>query len=1039
MDAVGGLAAELGYDRLDGALLRVGDAAVDLHPFAPELRAILRSGSSDKMGVDAVFCFDRVPTVCLINQASFVDGVQSRNFVLRSLCERLWNQSLVRLVLVASDTHVEAWSVDNADVEPERTARGESLLAQWSFRGLTSGEVLRGRDKWFDPTKRVDRDLLDEISVLVDVLVLSGLEAPFARRLIAHVIFVTYLEQRKIIGSAYRLKAGVRELYDLVGERDGQGLTKLFAKLRVDFNGDFLNVADGERGWETLPAEAFDSIHQFLGRTSLKSGQSSFWRFDFSHIPIELIAGIYETFLAQKDLEGAQTGAEGNKRRQGAYYTPRVLADWVVDLAFHSRDVTKEKIFDPACGSGMLLTSAYRRLVRVHEQEAVHQGNHAIADFATRKRLLCDHIFGADIDEDACQLTCFSLYLALLADLSPSDLAELRAGGHRLPSLTRNIRRGAHGDFFSETAAEETLGKFSIVLSNPPWRKLNAAETTAQAMAAWAERQPQPKPQIPKNQIAAAFALGAADLLSVGGRAALILPIGLLVSNDPTQRRFRAHLLGRYRILKVVNFADMRRLIFADAMHPFAVLLAEARPVNRRFQDVEGEWFDYWTPKTDMSLALGRLAVHGADRANLPAAALIDESPQLGLRYWGSEIDVGLLNKLWRHGRVRDLVDRYNWIGAKGFHLKDEDLRRDRKIWYVDAPSWMRGRPFLRAQALPKGTPVLPQYCTEPFPFVKIARVPSRRLFEGPRIIWPDGAHPEAGVNAIYADTPFSFQHSLAVLSAPDTEDGRTMAKFLTAYLRSPMALWLLLLLSGSFVAERPKLHIQEALNWPFWPPDVHPAPAVARDVLREVEFIFNNLSDEDNFFVGNAWSVFGDQLNACVYRYFGLSDSEVRQIEELASYAGPALQPGSLNFKTLTKPIRQPPSIDQAQLYCRTLQATLEAWRDATGGQGEISAAVWTGKAVPIGAAVLTLGRPTEDRIADDDIVHELIRTYQRLAQSSGENLMLVPDMALVDGARIYLIKPLIARFWLERSATEDASRLASELQAIQLRKTIA
>lgn len=1039
MDAVAGLAAELGYDRLDGALLRAGDADLDTHPFAPELRALLRSTSADGVGVDAVFCIDRVPTVCLVDQASITADPEQRRAQVRELCERLWNQNLARLVLVASETSIEAWSVDNAEVEPERAVRGVPSVSQWSFSGLMSGEVLQGRDSWFDPAKRVDAELLKEISALVEKLIESGLDAPLARRLIARVIFVTYLEQRKIVGEAYRKKAGVRELYDLIAERDGRGLTHLFARLRTDFNGDFLTVADGERGWETLPSEAFEWLYRFLANTSLRNGQTSFWRYDFSHIPIELIASIYETFLSQKDVDGAKLGAEANKRRQGAYYTPRVLADWVVDAALRGRDVTKERICDPACGSGMLLTSAYRRLVRTYEQEAARDGQPVVADFAKRRQLLLDHIFGADVDEDACQLTSFSLYLALLADLSPSDLAELRAGGHRLPSLARNIRRGAAGDFFAEAANRASQGSYTVVLSNPPWRTLTGAEPAARAMAAWVERQPPPVPQIPKNQIAAAFALGAADLLAPGGRAALILPVGLLVSNDPVQRRFRAHLLGRFRVLKIVNFSDMRRLIFADAVHPFAVLVAEARRSDARFPDVEGERFDYWTPKTDMSLALGRLAVHGADRADLPAAALIDESPQLGLRYWGSELDVALLNKLRRHGRIGDLISRCGWLDAKGFHSKDEDKRRDPSTWYVEVPSWMRERPFLDARALPKDMPVLPSYHLTKFPFDRIARVPPRRLFEGPRILWPDGAHPEQGVKAIYADTPFSFRHSLAVLSAPDTDEGRRMAKFLTAYLHSPMALWLLLLLSSSVASERPKLHLDEALNWPFWTPDRHPDPKLARAMLAEVDSIFEDAATADNLFAGRAWEARHEELNACVYRYFGLTGSEIRFIEELANYAGPALQPTSLNFKALTKPLRRPPSPEQTQRYCQAFLQTLEAWRDATGGQGEMSAVAWTGHTVPIGAAVLTLGAPSQTKISDDHIAEELLRTYHRLAQSPGEDLMLAPDLALVDGARIFIVKPLIARFWLERSAVEDASRLALELQAIASQKATA
>lgn len=92
---------------------------------------------------------------------------------------------------------------------------------------------------------------------------------------------------------------------------------------------------------------------KFLDRTTLRTGQASFWRYDFSQIPIELIASIYETFLASKDASTDEAAADKVKRKQGAYYTPRLLADWVVELALADRDILKEKIFDGACGSGM--------------------------------------------------------------------------------------------------------------------------------------------------------------------------------------------------------------------------------------------------------------------------------------------------------------------------------------------------------------------------------------------------------------------------------------------------------------------------------------------------------------------------------------------------------------------------------------------------------------------------------------------------------------------------------------------------------------
>src|SRR5262249_25589007 len=148
--------------------------------------------------------------------------------------------------------------------------------------------------------KRVDKTLLDNVGVLVKKL--SGpVGASTARALTASVIFVAYLEDRAIITAAYRESRGVSTLVDLLAQADAAGIERLFGQLQKDFNGDFLAPDEQkEQMWRELPPSAFSDLHQFLQRTVLRSGQGDFWRYNFAQIPIELIAGIYETFLGQK-------------------------------------------------------------------------------------------------------------------------------------------------------------------------------------------------------------------------------------------------------------------------------------------------------------------------------------------------------------------------------------------------------------------------------------------------------------------------------------------------------------------------------------------------------------------------------------------------------------------------------------------------------------------------------------------------------------------------------------------------------------------
>lgn len=55
------------------------------------------------VGASAVLCIDRVPTVCLVDPARLAGSDQTQADQIRRFCERLWNQNLARIVLIAAD------------------------------------------------------------------------------------------------------------------------------------------------------------------------------------------------------------------------------------------------------------------------------------------------------------------------------------------------------------------------------------------------------------------------------------------------------------------------------------------------------------------------------------------------------------------------------------------------------------------------------------------------------------------------------------------------------------------------------------------------------------------------------------------------------------------------------------------------------------------------------------------------------------------------------------------------------------------------
>ncbi|KFN41841.1 HsdM family class I SAM-dependent methyltransferase, partial [Arenimonas metalli] len=365
--------------------------------------------------------------------------------------------------------------------------------------------------------------------------------------------FVSYLEHRGIAGETYRRDHDVESLFTLVGRGDVAGVSRLLDRLKTDFNGDLFEPgAKTELFWNKLPAAAISRLHAFLRRVDLVSDQQDFWKYDFRFIPVELISGIYESFLAD------------DKRDVGAYYTPRHLAMLVVDLALSkSTNLLSERIYDGACGSGILLTTAYRRLLGKAEAQAGRT-----LGFAERVNLLKSSIFGSDLNLSACRVTAFSLYLSVLEGLDPSDLAILTAqGSSHLPKLVgHNLQGGAEGDFFSQANPRFKTPDCSIFLSNPPW--VEPKKNVVLSSDTWAKAKGF---DIPRRQTAGAFILRALECVTPSATLCFILPVSILAA--PSSRAFMREVLARYEIETLINFGDVRKLLFAAARQPCVVMV----------------------------------------------------------------------------------------------------------------------------------------------------------------------------------------------------------------------------------------------------------------------------------------------------------------------------------------------------------------------------------------------------------------------------------------------------------------------------------
>lgn len=1012
----------LGYSADPASLHVRGTAVPAAHPYAMEISGLLKPNGAIR--AQAVFDVEGVPTVVFVGD----DGPLSPPS-LNEVRKRIWNQNLATVVIELQGVQAVALPARKLQAEERLHLDDASPDGPFSASDVATANLVRRLPKWFDVKARVDRKLMANLSVTVSKLTDEGLRgnASIATRrrlaelLMGQLLFISYLEHREIVGATYRERRGVVSLHELVANKDREAVRNLVDRLRGDFNGDFLGD-DRHDPWMALADHGFELLNQFLSRTDMETGQGDFWNYDFSYIPVELLSGLYEKFLTPEQ-----------QAKEGAYYTPRNLAMLAVDQAFMaSPDPLAETIFDGACGSGILLTTAYRRLIALSEAKRGQR-----LGFAERSRLLVRSIFGADINFMACRVTAFSLYLSLLEGLDPADILEAQGrDGTKLPSLSdTNLAHGkVRGDFFRNSHAFHGR-RFSLIISNPPWAEPEGEVRTS--ADDWAERAGVP---FARRQIAGAYALRALEFLSEGGRACLILPIGQFLGASASSAKFVAHALRNYRPLRLINFGDLQGLLFPTTENTCHVFLGERRSGGLTSHIPFGETFDYLVPKADLSLALGRLTMQSADRHTLQTSAVTDDPQLLVTMMWGDAGDLAIWTRLSLRGTFADFwrgpKEFRRWVYRKGIHVQDKSREA------VDA-GMLRKMPYVPIATLRTGSPVL-------HPDL-LARWPAQhdtvvglgadvlRVFDGPRVLFPDGfSKDEQNVRAVYYDGPATFTHSIGVIAG--TKQDAALLQFVAVYLRSTLARYFLMLRGWKMLCERNGVHLSDVETFPFFAPDDAPDPGAARAALRTIQMRMAELALLADLEQVPRYDTLRGELDDAVFAYFGLTSDEQLLVRETVDILMPSVRPRS--FKSLDTPAQHRVEAGDFDIYASALAEALTAWRTKTRGQGRFRVYVLASdpqRAGPSGIVHVSYvqrptGKPEVSTKINDELVLATLAELQRVglrAIPSGDFLTLIPDVHLWIDESLYLVRPLARRHWTRRQAHRDAEHIVRNVQA--------
>jgi len=399
----------------------------------------------------------------------------------------------------------------------------------------------------------------------------------FSDRLLIMCILIKYLEEngtdsetnKNLARDFFKIKTGHETLEEILYNNK---LSNLLIALSEHFNGGIFSMTDRKYSSKNV----YDDIEKVKQKDlavffDAGSSENLFgWQeYSFEHIPIELISNLYEEFIPrQKTKKGKVKDTPEN----GAVYTPSFLVNLLIDecLPLNFTDTNENiKLIDPACGSGIFLVTAYKRLVQRWRIKNRKNGVLADPEPDNLKQILKNNIFGIDIHYNSVHLTIFSLQLALCSMLKPRQIWIKQGLFNDLENDGNIIEK----DFFDYLAENHFSRNFDLVVGNPPFKELPKKDFIAyKEKLAKIEEKEKINLEIPFYQEALLFLSTSFLLLKKEiGKLCLIMKSGPFLygggDDDTNQRKtliFRQTLFEQYNVTQIIDFTLLKKLFSAN-------------------------------------------------------------------------------------------------------------------------------------------------------------------------------------------------------------------------------------------------------------------------------------------------------------------------------------------------------------------------------------------------------------------------------------------------------------------------------------------
>lgn len=851
------------------------------------------SQAKEKLKIDAVYFLrdsDGIPKIPMIYFAA-MDAYDTERIA--ELHRLAWNSGEAPLLFVVLPDQLlvynnyeiparrdEAGAFDYNTGLFERIAEVSDLetkrkkLQQFHRTQIETGEFWRVNKKRFNISTRVDTTLMSNLKAIrktllvrVKVRAQSGLYPPLndkecseiVHSLLGRSILIKYLEERidsnnnSVFPADFfgQFVPSAHQYADVLS--DISATYALFKELEKKFNGDIFPVSENE----TIYIQQSDLIElqQFLlGTSDLATQQLALWPlYSFNVIPIQLISSIYELFfhLAETDPD----------KDNGTYYTPYHLVELLMDEVLPWEGTySEQRILDPACGSGIFLVEAYRRLVArwILSNKSKHV---QVNDLIT---ILQDCIYGVDCNLEAVRVASFSLSLALCDFLEPRTIWN----DLHFPRLIHyNL---FNNDFFDRGCDFERID-YDIVIGNPPWESKLSSSAKKYIKSKGIT--------VGDKQIAQAFTFRAGDVCSRGVICLLLPSKSFLFNRSEPTRRFRASFFSRFEVSVIINFSAFRWVLFEHATGPAVGIIY--RPVRNSNSDL----VFYCTPKPLYTIEDRRhFLIEPNNICRIPRT-IIDDDLIWKIAMWGSPRDMDLIKLIQSRGAtIRKLFDDNSIIYAEGF--KKGNKKKECDVFV--------GLPLLSAKTFQAWNNPMEELSLMMLRNLECTVDTKREIFKAPHLVIKQ-SHKGPRFLADVIDYDAVFNHSL--LGAHGNEQ---ILKYCCVIIGSKVFTYYQMMTNRKWLVERDELEAGDILDTPI--------PIPTKCDLDEAERIFNLMrSGQDVEIV--------DQF-AC--QQYDLFSHDIALIDDAIKYLY------DYYHKRSKTTVFEKPGYEILQAYFRTLQGIL-------------------------------------------------------------------------------------------------------------------